>query len=153
MGAAASRPVLVCPRSAGRASRPALAAERGAGGGGWGRARPPRPGGRLGGGGGGPPGPRPPAGGGGAPRARTGGGGGVGGAQTASVQRGGSRAAEVPATAAALVSPCLCASSVSHPVRERSRLARLVERRKSGAQGSRERASAGSVSGLACGTT
>ena len=106
--------------------------------------------------GGGSPGsssPRLPSGGRGAPRARTRGWARVWGAQTASVHRGGSRAVEGPATAAALVSPCLCASSVSHPVRERSRLARLVERRKSGAQGSRERASAGSMSGLACGTT
>ena len=72
--------------------------------------------------------------------------------QVTSVQRGGKRAVDVPATAAAMVSQCLCGKSVSNPVREHSTLSRLVERRQRGAKGAREVASSGSVAGLAFGT-
>src|SRR5262245_60647151 len=75
------------------------------------------------------------------------------GAQVAAVKSCGKRAVDVPATAAAMGSQCLRGRAVSPPVRERSTLARLVERRKSGAKGGREVASSGRGSGRAFGTT
>ena len=59
------------------------------------------------------------------------------GSQVASVKRCCKRSVEVPATAAAMVSQFLRGRSVSNPVRYRSTLSRLVDRRKSGAKGAR----------------
>ena len=73
------------------------------------------------------------------------------GSQGAAVQSGGQRAVAGPATAAAMVAQGWRGRAVRNPVRARSTRARLVARRKRGAQGAREVASAGRVAGLAFG--
>ena len=73
------------------------------------------------------------------------------GSQGAAVQRGGQRAVAGPATAAAMVAQGWRGRAVRDPVRERSPRARLVARRKRGAQGARSVASADRVAGLAFG--